>query len=120
MNFDPTWPHGHVTRNGEWYAEILRSDTAGGATIVALLTNKKTKGQFAWMYEANGRDPDCLGGEFDLLNAPAPKRKIWANIYGVSSYDSKEEADATAALFPDNPRFACIEVEEDQGLEGVK
>lgn len=114
--FDPTWPHGHVTRDGEWDAEILRSDLKRDCPIVSVITSRSTGDQRVLNSHSNGQLWLSSQSTFDLLNAPAPKKKRWVNVYERMGFDTKTEADISASHCG-SYRIACIEVEEGQGLE---
>lgn len=118
--FDPTWPHGHVTRDGEWDAEILRSDLKRECPIVSVITSRSTGDQRVLNAHSNGQFWLSSQSTFDLLNAPAPKKKYWVNVYErdtpfSNSYSDRRQADL-AAQRDTGIRIACIEVEEGQGL----
>lgn len=73
-DFDPDWPHGHVTRDGRM-AELLKFRLNSTHPLVAILTNTDGS-QKMECYTDQGLwcrgKRDCS----DLLNAPAPKR-VW-------------------------------------------
>lgn len=102
-DFDPNWPHGHVTRDGR------------KARIVC--TNARSQ----WPIVASVDHGDCeivlRGGPDDFVNAPAPKRAWWVNVYGgtgrfADGYETRDGADAGA--YPG--RIACVHVTEGDGL----
>lgn len=131
MAFDPKWPHGHVTRDGR-KARIICTDAklvrVGKPCPIAFLVADPDNGhgcdgsdEKPYPATIDGTVPNFPGT--DLLNAPAPKRKVrvrlFVNVYGNPvpySYASREAADYAA----DDDRIACIEidreVEEGEGL----
>ena len=116
-DFDPDWPHGHVSGGGP--ARIVCTDAKGDYPIHALVPGEDGKERL-FSYTRSGRyHKDMRSHVLDIRNAPAPKKRIkgWANIYpwGMSSrYDTKAEADESAG----DGRIACIyiDVEEGEGL----
>jgi hypothetical protein len=118
-DFDPNWPHGHVTRDGH-KARIICTDAGSHVyPIVALVGSCPRSFTSGGRFSASGEHH-----HFDLLNAPAPKRKMrlegWVNVYSMKRtsglYLSKGDADELAG----QDRIACIhidrEVEEGEGL----
>jgi hypothetical protein len=114
-DFDPNWPHGHITRDGR-KARIICTDAESNFPIVALVDGIAQHFTPAGQYRVGSLN------HLDLLNAPAPKRKVrmdqWMNVYadGAYLYATKAAADDNAW----NDRIACIhidrEVEEGEGL----
>ena len=131
MVIDPKWPHGHVTRKG-YPAEILCTDLRrpGFRDYPILARVTVPDGSLSPGASGNQELSHCtefgissLGSDYDLQNAPAPKRKVrvkgWVNVYpesGSFCIGGKEAADRFAA----HDRIACIEidreVEEGEGL----
>lgn len=74
-DFDPNWPHGHVTRDGRKAEVQPRRLLHPEYPILAVIiseTGVETVDRFA----ADGRWLSGDSGPDDLLNAPAPKR-VW-------------------------------------------
>lgn len=100
--FDPNWQHGHVTRDGH-RVTIVATDVAGladGRSIVGVMNG------YAWSWHANGRSSSAHSDTTDLINAPAPKKRVkvdeWINIYrapegAISGHASRKDADKGAA-----------------------
>lgn len=124
-DFDPNWPHGHVTRDGRKARIICTLVNNPNLPIIALVQDEGGV-EYGAAFEADGRRPG--GREFDrgmdLINAPPPKRKFkvncWLNVdlsCNVSSFDYRDHADHHAT----HDRIACIrierEVEEGEGLD---
>lgn len=118
-DFDPNWPHGHVTRDGRKARIISTNAVTESWPIIALVATKVPR-----TFTSDGRCSSGRGGD-DLLNAPALKRKVrvrmWLNVLpsGVFyRYTSREGADRDGSFYKD--RIACIEidreVEEGEGL----
>lgn len=121
MTFDPKWPHGHVTRDGK-KARVICTDRQGYCSVIALISESGK--EHPRSFHENGRcypEADCPD---DLINAPAPKRKVrvdgWLNVFDDGDlywylYQTREAADDHA-----RDRIACIhiehEVEEGEGL----
>ena len=119
-NFDPDWPHGHVTAADGFPARIVCRDAKGDLPIVALVQyreNDETPRSFAADGRARGE------AAFSLVNAPAPKKRLrgWVNIYRdnggldtLLSYPTREYADLSAL----KDRLACVylDIEEGEGL----
>ena len=136
MTFDPNWPHGHVTRDGR-KARIICTDLRDGqgrTRLVAVLEcdAERHAGEVVQRYFPDGTlsDPN-FGGQTasDLLNAPAPKRKIRVKYrFAVSECGQPRDIAWDAGsmygsyqMYPaDGPTFAIIEidreVEEGEGL----
>lgn len=115
-DFDPHWVHGHITRDGR-KARVICTDAMGLQPVVALVQDAPQI-ECPRTYTRDGRF--FIGGPSsvaDLLNAPAPKKKGYAVVHADDVYASREEALA-AALEVSTHSFACIQVEEGQGLEG--
>ena len=88
-DFDPNWPHGHVTRNGcaayvkavfrerHWSIyEVVFNDRYNGPPITKVVGEVFQDGAWhshEWL--ADGRQAVDGSGPLDLLNAPAPKPK---------------------------------------------
>lgn len=117
-DFDPNWPHGHVTRDGR-KARIICTDPGSHVyPIIALVGSCPRSFTSGGRFSASGEHH-----HLDLLNAPAPKRKVrvraWLNIYpSGAAYSHLTKIDANTAAGRD--RTACIhidrEVEEGEGL----
>ena len=112
--FDPAWPHGHVTRDGR-RARIVCTDanTILPCPIVALVTAKTGK-EHVEFYRRDGRHPSPCPS-LDLINAPAPKRELWVNVYADGKTyvsGSRHTADALVC----EGRIACVRVTEGDGL----
>ncbi len=120
MTFSPTWPHGHQTRDGR-KARIICTDRSGERPIIALALWDDTEALITCRSSGavfvHRENPD------DLINSPAPKRKVrverWMNVYADGStnvFFDKTQANMHAH----EDRIACIhidrEVEEGEGL----
>ena len=106
-DFDPKWPHGHIRRDGVTKAEILRTLDDGRHAV--LLTGA-AGAQWLEMYRADGT-PSCHPYvEHFIINAPAPKRGVWVNVYEqnhkrwAKSAETKDDAIAEAER---GPTSAC-------------
>lgn len=113
--FTLDWPHGHVTRNGR-KARIICTDAKDADYPVVALVEDETTGEYAEHFTAKGEY--YSSGEknsLDLLNAPAPKREWWVNVYAdgkTSTWGARETADKYAT----KSRIACVHVTEGDGL----
>lgn len=107
-DFDPNWPHGHVTRSG-LKARIICTDRVGDEPIVVLVGNDDT----VLPARCDGTNPHGIS-DCDLINAPAPKREFWVNVYPGRAvvYETQEEAYMRASA----GRIACAHVTEGDGL----
>ena len=112
-DFDPDWPHGHTTRDGK-AARIVSRDAKGPYPIVALIaTDDGREEPHSYTCEGdftNDRHP------IDLINAPAPKRVVYVNVYPDDSggdilHLSREKADKDAASY----RIGCNRIELEPG-----
>lgn len=83
-DFDPNWPHGHVTRRGDPARIVARDCRNEIYPIVALVALADFEGteeprQFTpeglASSDSDGNDVD------DLINAPEPKRVVYVNLY---------------------------------------
>lgn len=115
--FDPDWPHGHLY--GGRPARIVETDVKGDKPVLALITNLNGKSEWAKLFPSDG----TFYNE-SLINAPAPKKTWWVNIYHLGKnykvftatyHETKEEADAIAT----EGRIACVQITEGEGLEDV-
>lgn len=117
-DFDPDWPHGHVTDPENRPARIICRDAKGYKPIVALVGGDDMEAVYRFHVDgASG------GSYYALVNAPAPKKRIqgWANVYRDSDgsgclffYPTREAANSR-----DRPtRLACVyfDIEEGEGL----
>lgn len=114
--FDPNWPYGHVTRNG-CKARILATDLKGKSPIAAAIEDRDLN-EWVGLFKKNGQ-AGHYKDEYDLLNAPVPKRKFvkWLNVYEHDEayfHNTKEEANSRKKP----KRLACIKVEFEEG-EGL-
>ncbi len=117
-DFDPDWPHGHVTRDGRKARIICRDKRSSvGLLLVVNVVNDGYEG--TWSYNQDGTfHGGSPADSYNLRNAPAPKRKFefWVNVYPQDffCYVSKKHADMMA----DDNRLACVHVtcEEGEGL----
>jgi hypothetical protein len=117
-DFDPDWPHGHVTRAGR-KARIL-SEIAGKAPYAYAAAYIDRDGyEHASTFTADGCFWADSISDDDLLNAPAPKRKFvgWLNFYGDNSigghiHETREGALASAHRCS---LRACVRVEFEEG-----
>lgn len=109
-DFDPNWPHGHVTRSGK-PAEIIYENMVGDHPIVAIVKEKPNE-EYIIRCQNNGRLMDGGDCPYDIFNAPAPKKtfEYWLNFYPGSEeaqiHQSKEDADGCAGP----TRIACKRV----------
>lgn len=115
-DFDPDWPHGHVTRAGR-KARIL-SEIAGKAPYAYAAAYIDRHGyEQASTFTADGCFWADTISDDDLLNAPVPKRKFvkWVNFYKHNGvfYSFNEKTDADRNTSPN--RIACIRVEFEEG-----
>lgn len=93
--FDPNWPHGHVTRDGR-KARVLCTDRAGRWPLVALIESAGYEDVISCTREGrNDETPVSEESPLDLFNAPAPviRHSRWANIYAASGWSARREAD---------------------------
>lgn len=81
-NFDPDWPHGHITENEGLPARIICRDAKGVSPIVALI-NRKCGDELTYRFRKNGSAPS---GAYALVNAPAPV------IHDEGSQDAMDQA----------------------------
>lgn len=123
--FDPAWPHGHVTRDGKPARIAIKLKNAQYAYGVVYATSDGQ--EIVSHYTADGRF--CAGSAdhlSDLVNAPAPKRRIqgWVNLWAHDARGFEvgavfaTKALALAAAGFNERRLACIyiDVEEGEGL----
>jgi hypothetical protein len=68
MTFDPNWPHGHVTRDGQ-KVEIVRTNLIGAHPIAAILTFKAGH-QLIRQFTEDGEFLCGMVHDLDLINAP--------------------------------------------------
>jgi len=132
MVIDPKWPHGHVTRKG-YPAEILCTDLRrpGFRDYPILARVTVPDGSLSPGASGNQELSHCtefgissLGYDYDLQNAPAPKRKVrvkgWVNVYASRNSEVFWLSRSNADTGSDDGRIACIEidreVEEGEGL----
>lgn len=119
--FDPNWPHGHVTRNG-CKARILATDIKGDLPIAAAIEDEDFN---EWVGSFRKDGQSCAyKSECDIINAPVPKRKFtfWVNVYpetinkqwSIALHNDKKYADMMAGV----QRIACIKIEFEEG-EGL-
>ncbi|MDE3023201.1 MAG: hypothetical protein KGI54_15355 [Pseudomonadota bacterium] len=79
-DFDPNWPHGHVTRGG-LKARILCANAKGAYPIIALITDENgTEFPNSTTYNGTAHGSSSKS-DYDLFNAPAPKRIMYVNFY---------------------------------------
>ena len=122
MTFDLDWPHGHVTRDGRKARIICRDLQSVHGPIVAAVMNYAGSGETVVTYYPDGKYIQRDTNSCDLLNVPAPKRRIqgWINVYQLPFegpiYPRKTRADADNNAAPD--RIACfyVDIEEGEGL----
>lgn len=124
-DFDPNWPHGHQTRAGV-PARIIALDAEIKDYPIVAMVKDEALGERIVSYTAGGLW--VHGGychrDKDLINAPAPKRKIqvdcWLNVYEHATYAHKSKDSANGNAKRD--RFAlihiCKEVEDGEGIDG--
>lgn len=116
--FSPDWPHGHITRDGR-RARIICTDRRSEWPIIGLVANPEK--EFVQAYSIEGRAYPTTESHLDLLNSPAPKKRIrgWANIYSqtdISSiHSTREQADKQSGGRFGRPRLACIEIDVEEG-----
>ena len=76
-DFDPNWPHGHVTRNGRAaYIKAVFRERDSGRPIIKVVGEVFQDGAWhsrEWLVD--GRLSMLGNSPLDLLNAPAPKPK---------------------------------------------
>lgn len=109
-DFDPNWPHGHVTRDGR-KARIVCTDAKGDNPIVALIDCGEH--EYTIMVKTDGSY--LFGDHSRLINAPPPKREWWVNVYRdriATVHDTEDAARAWHA----GDRLACVHVTEGDGL----
>lgn len=112
-SFTLDWPHGHVTRDGR-KARIVCTDAFGAYPIVALIPCNGN--EIATHHKVTGAEKSGCDG-LDLLNAPAPKREWWVNVYAngdAFAHETKEQADKMRVSY--EQMFACVHVTEGDGL----
>lgn len=125
-DFDPNWPHGHVTRDGR-KARIICTDRKSKAySIIALvqIANKDNE-EAVVSYTCEGKyRADGTDNRTDLTNAPAPKKECWVNLFYYEDnpdrimsciFNSREAADRRASA-DSFVRIACMHVTEGDGL----
>lgn len=81
-DFDPNWPHGHMTRDGRRAEVLPRRLNHPEYPVLAIVTDAsgvEVPGKFT----AAGKWMTGVSDDDDLLNAPAPKRawEGWAVMY---------------------------------------
>lgn len=116
-DFDPAWPHGHVTRDGR-KARVICTDAAGSRPVVALvlIEGKEIPTSFT---EKGRLYNDAEDTTLDLINAPAPRpepivRKWWALVWPsgeMSTFIHRTLASAEDALEGRSPGWRIIPVE---------
>jgi len=112
-DFDPNWPHGHVTRDGK-KARVVCTDHKGGAPILVLVDEGCLES--VWGANPDGSCPDRSQSKYDLINAPAPKREWWVNVYADEPpVQHQTRVAADIASYP-RIRIACVHVTEGDGL----
>ena len=74
-DFDPNWPHGHVTRDGRKARIICRDRRSPGFPIIALIGDGIMEAFDCFNLQGRVNGDGRLRPD-DLLNAPAPKR-VW-------------------------------------------
>lgn len=114
-NFSPDWPNGHVTRDGR-RARIICTDRKDANPIVALVEDCGRELMVAYGVAGNFCENPLVKSTSDLLNIPAPKKRIrgWVNVYTNSAsviYRAKASADKDANF----DRLACIEIDVEEG-----
>ena len=111
-DFDPDWPHGHVTRDGRKARIVCKDRVSRDEPLVVLVDENSCESVYSYY-----RSGTFLFGEvsdYDLINAPAPKIKHerWINIYPggecVDLHPSREVADRAAELR--GGRIDCIHI----------
>ncbi len=100
-DFDPNWKYGHVTRDGR-KARIICTDKQSEYPIVALIRRDDVpEEEYSVSCNTEGRVYKYESSGQDLLNAPAPMRKGYINIYKRAStgrvcagsvFDTEKEA----------------------------
>ena len=113
-DFDKDWPHGHVKRNGK-SARIICTDLVGDYPIAA--AEMEEEGEIVETYTEKGEYVKGTKTRHDLFNAPAPKRKMWVNVYSdMSCYLHTSRITADMASGKSDDRIACLEFEKGDGL----
>lgn len=119
-DFDPDWPHGHTTRDGRKARIICKDAKNEDFPIVALVTSHAGI-EHGYAFTPRGKvtfgGTDCAT---DLINAPAPKRVVYVNVYDDSLpevaerrvWPTREKADEAAWQVS---RVGCNRVELEPG-----
>lgn len=125
-NFDPKWPHGHVTRDGRTarlIPDVVVRDGGGRERLIAILESDASRhpGEVVQRYFRDGRSSDSpMDTPEDLRNAVAPKarRVIRQRLHvGYSPYNGA----TWVGVVPEEFRFATLsitgEIEEGATIE---
>lgn len=118
--FDPNWPHGHITRDGR-KARVICADRQDHVLPVIALVEREPGGEEAVIYlTAEGRS-SSWDDSINLLNAPAPARTYYVNVYalpsgsiytGEANFPTRALADVGGLTRTE--RIACIKITEGQ------
>lgn len=84
--FDPDWPHGHVTRDGRKARVVCKDAKSFSGSIVALIDAGPVRGEEPCTFFSNGRiystTDTTLNTDNDLLNAPEPEKDLgWRGLW---------------------------------------
>ncbi len=86
-DFDPNWKWGHITRDGR-KARIICTDKASEYPIVALIRQDHgSYEEYSVSCNAEGRVYKYEKSNQDLINTPAPRKKVWVNLFYVPDID---------------------------------
>lgn len=129
-DFDPNWPHGHVTRDGR-KARIICTDRKGKDYSIIALAQRASgdNEEITLSYTSEGKyHADGTDSGADLFNAPELKQEFWVNVFYCKDsqthalsrvFDSKENAEEHAKVYAgreDFMRIACVRFAEGDGL----
>ena len=128
-DFDPNWPHGHITRDGR-KARIICTDRVGKHPIVSIIGENEASsiGGDLCRSMKDGRWDEHRDMWCDLFNAPEPKKEYWVNVFYYKNepgrvisctFGSKESADDYVEKYARKDgftRIACAHVTEGDGL----
>lgn len=73
-NFDPLWPHGHVTRNGDTATIVYTSkvNKSPYLTVINVVNDVETPFDMIFWFHEDGRLNEDRNDGLDLINAPEP------------------------------------------------
>lgn len=120
-DFDLNHPHGWMTRRGDHVRELCR-DAEGRFPILGLVKTEREEGGEVLRWDLNGQCQN-IGRGLELVNAPAPKRRVRGRLYGflgpdgVFTYDTFQPHRSSAVW--DTPEmeagtdYVCIPIDHE-------